>query len=292
MRFYAVTAALLLTTYASTSVATDLQQQLNLITETANKLCNEVPLQGNTSANEVSGKVSAEVRGLMRKLVDAGAQAEGRHESQEFQGLLQKDLLEALRDRNNCKLHVWTDLKDKLLGEPHAAATPHPPAFESRKYLNTTVSRIAGKVSVAISLQGSAGSDTAPFEAAMRRALDQRGYQVIPVFRTEFQHAGLGQQLFSGDPALAMRLKLQNYCDWVLLGVLRFVGPAQQVAGGLYIREVVLDIHSIDPLSGDVGRALEIREKGGGTSEQLSTQNALDRLQNSVETSVKEWTWT
>jgi len=89
-----------------------------------------------------------------------------------------------------------------------------------------------------------------------------------------------------------MRLKLQNYCDWVLLGVLRFVGPAQQVAGGLYIREVVLDIHSIDPLSGDVGRALEIREKGGGTSEQLSTQNALDRLQNSVETSVKEWTWT
>ena len=78
----------------------------------------------------------------------------------------------------------------------------------------------------------------------------------------------------------------------MLIGVLRFVGPAQQISGGLYIREVELDIHTVDPLSGDVGQALEIREKGGGASEQLSTENALDRLRNSVESSVKEWTWT
>lgn len=277
----------------------DLQRQatqLNLITDTANKLCSEIPLQGNTDVSEVSGKVSAEVHGLLKKLADAGVEAQGRIQKGSFQGVLQKDLVEAISRNENCKLQVLSELKDQLLPPlPKPQSVKHPPvnAPDTAIYINSGVFKIAGKLNVAVSIQGLSGTDVAPLETSVRNALGDRGYKVVPVFTAEFTHAGMGRQLFDGDPSLAARLKLQRYCDTVLLGMLRLVGPAQQVANGLFIREAVLDIRAIDPVSGDViGQTLEISEKGGGADAQLSTENALERLKNSVEGSVREWSWT
>jgi hypothetical protein len=297
-----VSGLFVLVPYAPSAAMADLQQQasaLNMIADFANRICTAIPLEGNTTESDVHGKLSMEVSGLLKKLATAGIEGGAKYQSTEFQGLLQKDLVGALRDSTNCKLRVWADLKDKLLPSATTASaavqlTPAHPArkFQLAKYVNTGAARIAGSLNVAISVRELSGTNTAPLEAAIRRALDNRGYSVIPLFREAFQRDGLAQQLLDGDPSIANRLKLQQYCDAVLLGVVRFVGPAQAVAGGMYIREAVLDIHEIDPLSGHLGPALEIREKGGGTNERLSTENALDRLENEVATSLREWSWT
>jgi hypothetical protein len=275
------------------------RELLDLITDTADKMCKDIPLKGSGSDFAASGNLSAEVSGLAKKLTDAGAKIEGSYQSHEFQGLLQQDLLKALQNSTQCRLLIWKDLKGQFLPNAPAKKTqssdaqPRPDDLELAKYINTGATKIAGKLNVAISVDGLSDTDDSPLEMGIGRALTNRGgYQVIPVFRTEFRRAGLGQKLFDGDPSLVTRLKLQHYCDAVVLGVLRFSAPAQQVADRLYIREAVLDIRVIDPLSGIIEKMPEIREKGGGATAQLSTENALDRLENSLEDSVKEWSWT
>jgi hypothetical protein len=173
--------------------------------------------------------------------------------------------------------------------ELHAVAAL-PSVYE--KYIDPRASRQAGKMNVAISIQGGAGEELAPLEEAMRQGLIEGGNSVIPLFRDRFRIDGIGTRLFDGDPTLAGKLKLRDHCDALLLGSLRFVGPAQEVASGLYVREIVLDVHQIDPVSGQIGKSLEIREKGGGSDAQLSTINALSRLKDKIETSISEWTWT
>jgi hypothetical protein len=79
--------------------------------------------------------------------------------------------------------------------------------------------------------------------------------------------------------------------DSVLLAEFRFAGPAQRDQGGLYIREGVLEVHAIDPSSGEVRKVLEIREKGGGATAEQSSENALTRLEESIENDLSGWNW-
>ena len=277
----------------------DLQKQqaaLNFIGDFANKVCTDIPLRGDLSEAQISGEVSTQMQGLVKKLIKAGIDVNASAEKTTYEGVKRGDLLEALRDSRKCKMDVFMQLKGMLLGirpdTPPARKPPTVSSFDAAKYINAGTSRIGGKLNVAVSVQGLSDSDTRPLEIAIRSALDSRGYRIVSIFTTEFQHAGMGQLLYDGDPSLVGRLGLRRYCDVVLVGVLRFVGPAQHVAPGMFIREAVLDIRPIDPVSGSIGTPLEVSEKGGGTSEQLSTENALDRLKNSVESSVREWSWT
>jgi hypothetical protein len=281
------------------SESVDLQKQqatLNLISDFANKVCTDIPLRGDLSEAQISGEVSAGVQGLLKKLTKAGVDVDASAEKKTYEGVKRGDLLEALRDSRKCKMEVFMQLKGTLTGvRSDAAALIKPPTvkrFDPAKYVNVGTSRIGGKLNVAVSVQGVSDSDSQPLEIAIRSALDSRGYRVVSIFTREFQHAGMGQQLYDGDASLVGRLGLQRYCDVVLVGVLRFVGPAQRVGPDMFIREVALDIRPIDPVSGSIGTPLEVTEKGGGTNEQLSTENALDRLKNSVESSVREWSWT
>ena len=128
-------------------------------------------------------------------------------------------------------------------------------------------------------------------EGAMHRALVERvDMNVVPLFREQFRQDGI-ERLFNGDASLAKRLKLREHCESVLLGVLRFVGPAQQVGTDLYMREVVLEVRAVDPATGRVLKSLEIREKGGGASAELSSVNAITRLEQQVQANISEWSW-
>jgi hypothetical protein len=185
--------------------------------------------------------------------------------------------------------------------DPFPAATRPPTAgVQSRqvppsdydKYIDPRAPQQAGKMNVAISIQGGATEELAPLEDAMRQGLIDGGSSVTPIFRERFRIDGIGMRLFDGNPTLVSNLKLRKHCNALLIGSLRFVGPAQAVSGGFYVREIVLDVHQIDPVSGQVNKSLEIREKGGGSDAQQSTTNALTRLKDKIETSLSEWTWT
>lgn len=166
----------------------------------------------------------------------------------------------------------------------------HVSSFRLEKYVDVRAARVAGATNVAVAVHRGAGPNSAPLEDALHEALRRRGFSVIPFFREPFKRDGLVEKLYNGDPELAGRLTLRKHCDSVLLGVLRFSGPAENV-DGLYVREAVLDIRAIDPGTGQVVNSLEIRQKGGGSTAELSTVNAMIRLEEQVEASLSEWSW-
>lgn len=170
--------------------------------------------------------------------------------------------------------------------------TPRPAVVSDyKKYIDSNVQRVAGTTNVAIALRGLPGFPPGALESAVQRALRERGFRIVPIFRNQFREDEAELRLFNGDASFANRLKLQEHCDSVLLGVLRFGGPAQAVEGGMYIREVVLEIRALDPSTGLVIDSLEISEKGGGSTAELSAINAVSRLKESVIANISGWSW-
>lgn len=91
---------------------------LDVIRSFADKFCTDVPSFGNRRQLDLSVDAKAELNGVLRKLVEIGVGTDNKFKSESYQGLLQKDLAVALRDRSNCKDKVWNDLKDRLLPHP------------------------------------------------------------------------------------------------------------------------------------------------------------------------------
>ena len=85
------------------------------ITAAADQLCNLVQTQGSSQSVKYEGQVKAEVDGLLKKLgVNAGASGSTEQASSSYQGVLQADLVSALRDNATCKLHVFNSLVKAL----------------------------------------------------------------------------------------------------------------------------------------------------------------------------------
>jgi hypothetical protein len=109
---------LLCFSFQYSEAASQLEQQreaLDFIAEFADKICKDIPLEGYGNNIELSGKAKADLNGLIKKFADIGIEGAGKYAKSNYQGLLQKDLLNALKNSTNCRLEVFKDLKDKLL---------------------------------------------------------------------------------------------------------------------------------------------------------------------------------
>jgi len=99
------------------------KEALQIIGDSADRLCLKPPLEGSGSTVELSGTAKAELEGLLKKLGALGIQGSAKYQQSQFQGLLQKDLAAALKSSTDCRLKVFDDLKGKLLS---AVAPPTP----------------------------------------------------------------------------------------------------------------------------------------------------------------------
>jgi hypothetical protein len=69
----------------------DLETQakaLELITRTANSICNTVNTEGSSDSEKVAGAVSAKLNGLIGKLADLGISGDGSFSSEHYAGLI------------------------------------------------------------------------------------------------------------------------------------------------------------------------------------------------------------
>lgn len=148
--------------------------------------------------------------------------------------------------------------------------------------------RVAGAANIAVRLIESPGTDSASVSSAVNRALRDRGFNVIALFKPAFAQEGFDQALFEGNSSLAKRLQLAEHCDSLLLGVVRIVSPPRS-AGGMYITEMALDIRKISPVTGSVVDQLEVREKGGALDARSSVAAAVDKLASSTESQLVAW---
>lgn len=106
---------------------TDLQKALELITNTADKICNVVSTSGEANSKEVQGSVAAHLSGLASKLADVGVSGSGAINNKAYQNVLQADLAATLKDNAACKLKVFDTLQDKLLKSETASPAPAVP---------------------------------------------------------------------------------------------------------------------------------------------------------------------
>ena len=127
---------------------------LKEITETANDLCQTTPLDHTDEGYKLSVEGKAKVNGLLSKVVDvdAGGYA-GRHREHETRAVLEKDIVAALQDQNNCRTHVFDALeRDLLRNRPSSrssatspsASAPSPSALDSLTLPSSDHSRLWG----------------------------------------------------------------------------------------------------------------------------------------------------
>jgi hypothetical protein len=96
----------------------DAAEALDLITKTADRICNIVSTKGEAESSEVKGEVKAQLNGLAAKLADAGISGSGIIKSDKYQNVLRQDLASTLHDNASCKLMVFGTLQAKLLSSP------------------------------------------------------------------------------------------------------------------------------------------------------------------------------
>lgn len=97
-----------------TEASEDLSAQkeaLTLIADFGDRLCKDIPIEGSGSTMELSASATAELSGLIKKFVDLGMEGAAKYEKSNYKGLLQKDLVDALKDVKNCRLEVFRDLR-------------------------------------------------------------------------------------------------------------------------------------------------------------------------------------
>jgi hypothetical protein len=111
------------------------QQKLQLIVQsipdTADRICYNVSQNSEQSNKDIHGDVKAQLDGLFSKLVGGGVSAGGNITNNETKGVLQSDLVAAMKNSEDCKLEVLKILVARLLPSESAPTLP-PPSPQSR----------------------------------------------------------------------------------------------------------------------------------------------------------------
>ena len=109
---------ILLTIPVQTQAEADIKvvkEALDVIRTFTNDYCSRIPLEGSGGDVKLSGKAQAKLlTGLFKKLADIGVEGVGEYKLSEYKGVLRSDLVEALKDNQNCRLKVWERLKNLL----------------------------------------------------------------------------------------------------------------------------------------------------------------------------------
>lgn len=98
---------------------------LDEIANFADRICNNIPLEGSGSAVELNGQAKAELKGLLKKIGNVGIGGTGKYEETAWSGVLQKDIANILQKNVDCKLKIVELLKDRITSPAQDSSKPH-----------------------------------------------------------------------------------------------------------------------------------------------------------------------
>jgi hypothetical protein len=106
--------------------ALDVRAALDLITNTADRICYRIGDKGSASNTDVKGTVNVELNGLASLLAGAGVKGTGSITNDDYQNVLRQDLAGLISQSAACKERVFNSLAAKLLivTPPVTAVTP------------------------------------------------------------------------------------------------------------------------------------------------------------------------
>ncbi|WP_110968751.1 hypothetical protein [Pseudomonas huaxiensis] len=95
---------------------------LDAIATFAERICSTPEARGNSQTTELSGAAKAELKGLVKKVVDLGIDGAAKYESKEYEGVLQQDLAPLITNSTKCKESISQKLIDKLVTDSSVTA--------------------------------------------------------------------------------------------------------------------------------------------------------------------------
>lgn len=87
---------------------------LRMIRDHANDTCSRVSNISEVTTIDISGEISAELKGVIKNIADLKAGADGQYHSEQSSGVPKQELRVAFKDSNECRLEVLKQLKSLL----------------------------------------------------------------------------------------------------------------------------------------------------------------------------------
>lgn len=144
------------------AVSDDLQIKnaaLQIIRVTAADICQSVPTVGSGSDLSLSGAAKAKLDAAVTKISDIGIDGAAKYSESQYKGVLQRDLVVALKQENDCRFAVFNALVDRMLPQtstPASAEQSLSAPGSSQSNQQPPESLLKGKV-IAISFVNSQG---------------------------------------------------------------------------------------------------------------------------------------
>jgi len=114
LRFQACFSLIALTLINNVAEADIEKDKLDYIVDFANQICDEVPLVREQGQFHLNGEGRAEFLKLFKYFADLGAQGKAAYEKNFSVGIPQEGIVEALLNRNKCKLQIVEILKSEI----------------------------------------------------------------------------------------------------------------------------------------------------------------------------------
>jgi hypothetical protein len=155
---------------------------LSIIQDSADRLCKDIPFGQTATEAEASGKAKAELNWLIAKFANLEGEGAGIVKNSQSQGILQKDLAQALKTSTDCKLGVFNALHDKLL----PPSPPNDPSeFELLERARRAPSLARHEWSECIArCNPPAGGNVEGYASCLRRCGDRPPWGVLPPYRS------------------------------------------------------------------------------------------------------------
>ncbi|KMZ13334.1 hypothetical protein BHUM_01261c [Candidatus Burkholderia humilis] len=133
-------------------------ETLKLIGDTADRICVRASEGGSSKSSDASGSIQLALRGLASKLAQAGVHLGYEQKNDVHSGVLAGQVLDAARDANQCKSHVFDVLSNKLLPDGPSAHTSQAPLT----HRSTTASAVRRRQSSTSSTAAVTNGDGSP----------------------------------------------------------------------------------------------------------------------------------
>jgi hypothetical protein len=89
-------------------------QALRVITDAADHICGNIAMSGQSTDVKITGDVKAQLSCLAKKLADLGIAGAGEVTTGSFEGLLRDQLASSLKEQRDCKVAIFSSLRDVL----------------------------------------------------------------------------------------------------------------------------------------------------------------------------------
>jgi len=154
-----------------------------------------------------------------------------------------------------------------------------------KKYLTKDRAVRSGAPRWAILFGGGDATGFPGLTSAVADVLSEKGYEQVSVFRPSVIQDGRYEQIYTADPLLSRRL--QEYCDWIIVGKMSSAMRKDTAPAGLLSAELSLEMRVISTLSGQTKTEFRIHENGAGFTPAEALARAEERLAGNLRQRIR-----